>query len=167
MPTYTDREQEALDAHHAYVAQRVRCEQGEAPWSSLQQWFTPDAVFLDPAWGRVEGHEDMTAFFDASMAGLDGWEFPEGWTTADGDRVVSFWWNRVPGEAADGRPLQAPAVSVLHYAGDGRFDYELDVMNMAEVIELLGRSSWRPGDGFRPPGTDPVRDPTPPRLATP
>ncbi len=166
MPTYTEREQEALAAYRAYVAQRSRCERGEAPWSSIADWFTPDAVFIDPAWGRIEGRDEMARFFDWSIVGLDGWSFPEQWTMVYGDRVVSFWWNRVPGQC-DGGPCQAPAFSILHYAGDGLFDYELDLMNVVEVTEVLGKAEWAPGEGFRFPEPDPDRDPTPPRLPSP
>ena len=105
----------------------------------------------------------MARFFDWSIVGLDGWSFPEQWTMVYGDRLVSFWWNRVPGQC-DGGPCQAPAFSILHYAGDGLFDYELDLMNVVEVTEVLGKAEWAPGEGFRFPEPDPDRDPTPPRL---
>jgi hypothetical protein len=58
-------------------------------------------------------------------------------------------------------------VSVLHYAGDGRFDYELDIMNIAEVAELMAATEWTPGEGFAVPPRNPDRNPTPPRLPTP
>ena len=147
MPSYTERELEALDAYRAYVAQRTRCERGEAPWATVADWFTEDAVFIDPAWGRIEGRDEMARFFDWSIVGLDGWEFPEQWTMVDGDRLVSFWWNRVPGPAgdADDSPHQAPAISILHYAGDGLFDYELDLMNIVEITEVLAATAWAPG----------------------
>jgi ketosteroid isomerase-like protein len=167
MPTYTERELEALASYKGYVAQRSKCEQGEAPWSSLGDWFTADAVFVDPAWGRLEGRDEMASFFGWSMVGLEGWDFPEQWTLVEGDRVVTFWWNRVPGTRPDGSPHQAPAVSILHYAGDGRFDYELDIMNIVEVTEVLAAAEWAPGEGFRVPERNPNRDPTPPRLDTP
>jgi ketosteroid isomerase-like protein len=167
MPTYSERELEALDAYRAYVEQRTRCVRGEAPWSTIAEWFTPDAVFIDPGWGRIEGHDEMADFFEWSIKGLEGWDFPEQWTTVDGDRLVSFWWNRIPGTRDDGSPLQAPAFSVLHYAGDGRFDYELDVMNIVEVTELMAATTWSPGEGFRIPEPNPDRNPTPPRLETP
>jgi ketosteroid isomerase-like protein len=167
MPSYDDREREALETYRAYVNQRTRAQRGEVPWSSIGGFFTEDCVFIDPAWGRIEGRAKMADFFDWSIVGLEGWEFPEMWTMADGDRVVSFWWNRLPGADADGRPYQAPALSILHYAGNGKFDYELDLMNVAEVGQVMARSGWAPGKGFRIPDPKPDRDPTPPRLATP
>jgi len=167
MPTYTERELEALESYRRYVEQRAACVRGNAAWSSLGDWFTPDAVFVDPAWGRIEGRDEMAHFFDWSIVGLDDWDFPEQWTMVDGDRLVTFWWNRIPGTHDDGSPLQAPAISILHYAGDGRFDYELDLMNIAEVTELMAATTWSPGEGFRFPEPNPDRNPTPPRLAGP
>ncbi len=167
MAELNERELEALESYRSYVAQRERCVAGEAPWSTIGAWFTEDAVFIDPAWGRVEGRDEIARFFDRSMAGFQGWSFPEEWTMVDGDRLVTYWWNRLPGKRADGSPYQAPAFSVLHYFGDGLFDYELDVMNIAEVGDLLVASSWVPATGMSFPGPHPDRNVTPPRLHTP
>jgi ketosteroid isomerase-like protein len=158
-----DRTEEARAAYRKYVALREQVHRGEANWSVLaDECFTDDAVFVDPAWGREEGREAITRFLDASMAGLDGWEFPEEWTLVDGDRVMSFWWNRVPGTTPDGRPLQVPGVSILRYAGDGRFDYELDVLNMVEVFEVMKASDWEPNRAMNMPPEQPDRNATPP-----
>src|SRR5689334_15927900 len=94
------RETEALEAYRAYVAQRERCVAGEAPWSSISNFFTVDAVFIDPAWGRADGAEEIGRLMDHAMAGLEDWSFPEEWTIVEGDRVVTFWWNRLPGSKA-------------------------------------------------------------------
>jgi ketosteroid isomerase-like protein len=167
MAELNERELEALESYRGYVEQRERCVAGTAPWSAIGRWFTEDAVFIDPAWGRVNGREEITRFLDHSMAGLEGWTFPEQWTMVDGDRVVTYWWNRLPGARADGSPYQAPAFSVLHYAGGGLFDYELDVVNMAEVTDLIIDSAWVPGAGMSAPGPRPDRDVTPRRLGCP
>jgi ketosteroid isomerase-like protein len=160
-----DRSAEARATYARYVEERGRAERGEVAWSALAEaFFTDDAVFVDPAWGRAEGREAIARFFDESMAGLDGWTFPQEFALADGDgeRVVALWWNRLGDAGPDGRPFQAPGVSILHYAGEGRFSYELDILNMAEVIELIGASGWTPPATFNAPPRDPVRDPTPP-----
>ena len=52
---------------------------------------------------------------------------------------------------------------MLHYAGDGRFSYEADLLNMAEVHELLGESRWQPPATMHVPPARPDRDVTPPR----
>ena len=56
---------------------------------------------------------------------------------------------------------------MLHYAGDGLFDYELDLVNMADVYDLIATSGWVPGPGISVPGPNPNRDVTPRRLASP
>ena len=159
-----ERAWEARAAYERYVDARQAVERGERTWSSIaEEFFTEDIVFIDPAWGRTQGRDAVATFMDESMAGLEDWTFPEEWTMSDGDRVVSMWWNRLPGEGPDGRPNQAPGVSVLHYAGDGRFSYEMDVLNMAEVIEIIGNSGWKPPANFNPPPAKPDRNTTPPR----
>ena len=48
--------------------------------------------------------------------------------------------------------------STLVYAGDGKFSYEEDLLNMAHVLEDLAASGWRPGGGFNAPPVHPDRD---------
>lgn len=153
---------EVRAAYERLVELRGQIEQGEQPWSALaEECFTEDAVYIDPAWGRYEGREAITRFMDESMQGLDGWTFPEEWTMVDGDRVVSFWWNRLPGERPDGTPWQAPGVSILDYAGDGRFSRSLDLLNMVEVGEIMGDSGWEPAGPMNLPPRRPDRNPHP------
>ncbi len=159
-----DRTEEARAAYRRFVELREQVQAGTTSWSTIaEQCFTPDVVFVDPAWGRTEGRDAVAAFMDESMAGLDDWTFPEEWTMVDGDRVVTFWWNRLPGNRPDGSPNQAPGVSILHYAGDGRFDHEVDILNMAEVMELITQSGWRPTGRMNAPPEHPNRNTAPPR----
>jgi ketosteroid isomerase-like protein len=157
------RANEARETYARYVATRDRIEGGELPWSALADFFTEDAVFVDPAWGRMEGRAAIAKFMDESMAGLEDWRFPEQWTVAEGDRVVTFWWNRLPGERPDGTPFQAPGISILTYAGDGKFSQEVDLLNMVEVGELFNESGWTPPPTMNMPPRRPIRDISPPR----
>ena len=149
---------EALATYQEMVALRSRIEAGELPWSALGDYFTDNAVYIDSAWGRYEGKEAIVAFMDASMAGLDDWRFPEEWTMADGDRVVSMWWNELPGARADGSRYRVPGLSILRYAGNGKFDYEYDIFNMVQVMEVLAESGWQPTGPMNPPPQQPNRD---------
>jgi ketosteroid isomerase-like protein len=151
-------EAEIRAAYERLVATRDRVEAGELGWSALADFFTEDATFIDPAWGRVEGKAAIREYLEKSMAGLEGWTFPHEWTAVlDGLRLVSGWQNRLPGQRADGTPYQALGVSVLHYAGDGKFCYEEDILNMQHVVELIRESGWKPGPGFTPPPANPPR----------
>lgn len=165
--TDTELEAEARATYERYVEARAAVEAGERTWAELAEFFTDDAVFVDPAWGRTQGREHLAEFMAKSMQGLEDWSFPEGWTMVEGNRIVSFWWNRLGGSRADGSPYQAPGVSIIHYAGDGRFSYELDVLNMAEVHELLAESGWSPPGPMHAPPAQPDRNPTPPRQEQP
>ena len=47
-----------------YLDFRRRMDAGEeTDWSKLSAYFTDDAVYIDPAWGRVEGIDKITEFF--------------------------------------------------------------------------------------------------------
>ena len=80
-------------------------------WSDLAQFFTDDAVFIDPAWGRVEGIDEMKAtVFGDAMVGLEEWKFPIEFYAIDGDNVVIKWKQVLPGARADGRPYEQSGV---------------------------------------------------------
>ena len=149
---------EVRAAVDAYVDVRRRIEAGDSTWLDLAQFFTDDAVYVDPAWGRVEGIEEIRSFFVESMRGLEDWRFPIRFTAIDGDEVVTVWDQVLPGKRHDGRPFSQTGVSLLQYAGDGRFCFEEDLLNMSHVLEDLAASGWRPRQGFVSPPANPNRD---------
>jgi ketosteroid isomerase-like protein len=151
------REREIKEVHERYLETRRRAEQGEVGWEALADFFTEDAVFVDPAWGRVEGRDAIIAFLRDSMAGLEGWTFPQEWQMVEGDRLVTRWMNRLPGQREGGGHFESPGCSVITYAGGGRFSREEDLLNMVHVVELIRESGWKPGRGFTPPPRHPRR----------
>lgn len=152
----TELEAEALATYAAYVAMRERIQAGELPWSALAQFFTDDAVFIDPAWGRVEGIDAITEFLDESMVGLDEWEYPEKWTMVDGDRIVTMFDQIITG--TDGKEYRQAGISTIYYAGDGKFSYEMDLMNMGHINQDLKDAGWAPKGEFNMPPRNPNRD---------
>lgn len=159
MPHPEDEVRATLDA---YVALRARIEAGEATWVDLTAFFTDDAVYIDPAWGRIQGIDEIRSFLVDSMRGLEEWRFPIRLAAVEGDDVVIVWTQVLPGQRTDGQAYAQTGVSVLRYAGDGRFSFEEDLLNMAHVLEDLATSGWRPGPGFMPPPANPDRDITGP-----
>jgi ketosteroid isomerase-like protein len=141
----------------AYVALRARIEAGDATWIDLADYFTEDAVYIDPAWGRIQGLEEIRAFLVDSMRGLEDWRFPIRFTAISGDDVVTVWDQVLPGQREDGQPYRQTGVSMLRYAGHEKFSFEEDLLNMAHVLEDLGASGWRPGPGFTAPPANPIR----------
>jgi ketosteroid isomerase-like protein len=132
----------------AYVALRQAIEAGEATWTDLDRFYTDDAVYIDPAWGRVEGLDAIRAFFEESMRGLEDWRFPIEVAAVDGDEVLVKWRQVLPGGRSQ------TGVSSMRYAGGGRFDHQEDLLNMVHVLEDLQADGWRPPAGFvAPPAT--------------
>lgn len=155
MPGFS--KEEILDTHQRLIDLRGRVVGGERPWGDLADFFTEDGTFVDPAWGRIDGRENIRAFMNESMQGLEGWEFPHEWEAVDGDRLVTGWQNRLPGRRPDGGYWQAPGVSRFRYAGDGLFAFEHDILNMAHVFEIMKESGWKPAGPMKAPPERPVR----------
>ena len=143
---------EVQEAVSRYVERRQQIERGEATWLDLAEFFTDDMVYIDPAWGRVEGIEAVREFLVDGMTGLEDWEFPIEFTAIEGDDVVVKWLQIIPG----GR--RQSGWTRLVYAGDGRFSYDEDTLNMAHVLEDLEAAGWRPLEGFNMPPAQPNRD---------
>jgi ketosteroid isomerase-like protein len=140
-----------------YLEVRERMDRGEGGWTEMAGLFTDDATYIDPAWGRVDGIEAITDFLERSMAGLEDWVFPVEWVAIDGDHVVVKWIQRLPGRRPDGTHYDNSGVSLLTYAGDGRFSRSEDHLNMLHVYEVIAESGWRPGPGFTAPPDHPPR----------
>ena len=123
----------------------------ERPWSDLVEYFTDDAVFIDPAWGRIEGIDELREFLVDSMTGIEEWTFPVDRVWVDGDEGGIKYRQVLPG----GR--QQSGYSTLIYAGGGKFRYEEDILNMAHVLEDLSAISFRPPEGMKFPPAAPDR----------
>jgi len=149
--------EEVRAAYMRYVERRDQVEAGEVGWEALAEFFTKDATFIDPAWGRVTGLDAIRRFLVDSMAGLEDWSFPHEWIMVDGNRIVAKWMNRLPGRRADGSHYEAPGLSIIEYAGGGKFRYEEDLLNMVHVVELMKESGWKPNARVKVPPSPPRR----------
>ena len=152
-------ESEALATYARFVALRNEIDVGKQPWSALADFFTEDAAYIDPAWGRVEGREGIRDFFMRSMEGLTGhgWSTPENWTMAKGHRLVSQW-DQILGHRDDGTPWLVPGLSILYYARDGLFCYSHDMLNMTHIGQTMRAMAWKPPGEIHMPPREPNRD---------
>jgi ketosteroid isomerase-like protein len=157
------RDAEVRATVERYIAVRDDICAGRGTWADLAQFFTDDAVFVDPAWGRVQGLDELRrTVFGEAMVGLESWSFPTDFYAVDGDRVLVKWRQVLPGQRPDGRPYEQSGCSTLIYAGDGKFSYEEDLLNMVHVFEDVKASGFRfPPEMGRPPA-QPDRDFSPP-----
>ena len=149
-------ENEASETYNRFVCLRDDIDLGKRSWSDLADFFTDDAVYIDPAWGRQETREGIRQFFVDSMSGLTGygWSTPERWIMVDGHRVVSQW-DQVLGKRDDGSEWIVPGLSILYYAGDGLFCYSHDYLNMTFIGETLKAMNWPPPAEFNMPPAKP------------
>ena len=148
---------EILETYRRFLNVRNRIEAGELKWPALADFFTIDAVLVDPAWGRIDGRDNIIRFLDKSMAGLEDWSFPHEWEAVEGNFIVAGWENRLPGKRADGTYYQAPGMSRMLYAGNGKFSYSQDLLNMAHVMALVAESGWKPSGDVNLPPQKPLR----------
>ena len=109
-------------------------------------------MFIDPAWGRVEGIEAIREFLLDSMTGIEEWAFPVDGVFVNGDEIIIKYRQVFP----DGR--QQSAYTTLLYAGNGKFRYEEDLLNMVQVYEDLTASGWAPPPEMKMPPRHPNRD---------
>jgi ketosteroid isomerase-like protein len=149
MATYSRKEVEkAVEALHHI---RDKASAGEIGWEAIADMFTEDATYIDPAWGRFKGRDAIRQFLRDSMQGLKDWKFPTEWHVIEGNRVISRFTNRLPGRRADGSYYDVPGVGIMEYAGNGKFSYEEDVINMVHLYEVLQESGWVPGPDMKMP----------------
>ena len=134
-------EDEARETYGRFVAVREEIDEGARSWAELADFFTADAAYIDPAWGRIEGREAIRKFFVDSMVGLTGhgWSTPENWIMVEGPRVVSQW-DQVLGRKEDGSPWLVAGLSILYYAGEGLFCYSHDMLNMTHIGQICGQA---------------------------
>ena len=64
----------------------------------------------------------------------------------------------LPGRRDDGRRYVQSGYSTSVYAGDGKFCYEEDLLNMVHVFEDMKASGFRPPAGMGMPPKQPNRD---------
>lgn len=156
-PHSRDEIQAVVDRYHEL---RRRIDAGLEPkgFGALADFYTDDAVYVDAAWGRIEGKQAIASWLEHSMVGLGAWKFPVEFTAIEGNDVVVKWTQIIPGARADGTPYIQSAYSRLHYAGDGRFRYQEDTYNMVHVLEDLAASGWVPSEPMNLPPEHPDRN---------
>ena len=151
-------EVEAAVRRYVELRQRIDAGDEEQAFGILADLYTDDAVYIDAAWGRLEGRPAIDDWLVESMVGLEDWHFPVEFTAIEGDHVIVKWTQVLPTNRPDGSPYTQSAYSHLIYAGDGKFSYEEDTYNMIHVLEDLKASEWAPTKPMNVPPSNPDRN---------
>jgi ketosteroid isomerase-like protein len=152
-----DEVRATVDRYHEL---RGRIDEGKEPngFGALADFYTDDAVYVDAAWGRIDGKAAIVHWLEHSMVGLGDWQFPVEFTAIEGNDIVVKWTQHIPGTRADGSPFVQSAYSRMRYAGDGKFSYQEDAYNMVHVMEDLASSGWTPTEPMNLPPSTPNRN---------
>jgi hypothetical protein len=112
-------------------------------WEPFVQLFVPDAHYVDPMVGVMHGHEEIRGWVNATLATFPGsaMHFPPSWHLIDEERgrIVCELRN-VMRDAGDGVVHEESNISILTYAGEGRFSSERDVYDSTSFVTLI--HSW-------------------------
>lgn len=109
-------------------------------WEGLADLFAEDGSYSEPYFGEIRGREAIRAFLVKSMSGLEAWTFPIEWTVVDEGRVVSHWWNRLPGKRLDGGYFEFPGISTITYDDEGRIVRQLDFYDRVKVLQVVAEA---------------------------
>lgn len=136
--SWSRAELEKAFAH--YRASVVRAtESGD--WSHFANCFTEDATYVEHALGNMSGREPIREWIVTTMNMFPGSEmpyYPVEWYSVDADKgwVISKVMNRMK-DPGDGSVHETPVITVLKYAGDGKWSYEEDAYNPMNFLVMV------------------------------
>lgn len=122
----------------AYLEHRALHEARQ--WAAIAELFAEDGVYSEPFFGAIAGREAIRAFLVKSMAGLEEWTFPLESITIDAGRVVTHWWNRLPGRRRDGGYFEFRGISTITYDAQGRIADQLDFYDRFQALHVIAEA---------------------------
>lgn len=132
--------EEIEDAFHQY--EQAVTEIGDTwNWSAYADQFTEDATYVEHAMGNMTGREPIREWIVSTMNMFPGSEmphYPVEWYSIDTDKgwVISKVMNRMK-DPGDGSIHETPVITVLKYAGDGKWSYEEDAYNPMNFLVMV------------------------------
>jgi len=115
-------------------------ERGSAnDWSAWADQFTDDALYVEHAMGTFRGREAIRDWITVTMASVSGMTFPVEWHVIDGNRVIMYCWNVFEPLAGMTGDYRFAVITILEYAGDGKWASEEDIYNEKEAEAVLVR----------------------------
>jgi predicted SnoaL-like aldol condensation-catalyzing enzyme len=106
-------------------------------WALLDTCFTEDVTYIEHILGSKKGREAVRAWIKPIMEEYGTMYTAYEWHMIDGNRVVVYMQNRRDNPEPGAPPIDFPGMTVLEYAGDGKFSYQEDVYNMKECERVM------------------------------
>lgn len=102
--------------------------------------FTDDVTYVEHVLGNKHGREEVRAWIKPIMAEYGELYTAYEWHQVGGDgRVVVYMQNRRDNPEPGAPPIDFPGITVLQYAGDGKFSLEEDFWSLPEGTETMKR----------------------------
>ena len=97
------------------------------------QCFTEDVTYIEHILGSKNGREEVRAWIKPTMEDYGEIYTAYEWHMVDDDgRVVVYMQNRRDNPEPGAAPIDFPGMTVLQYAGDGKFSLEEDFWSLPE-----------------------------------
>jgi hypothetical protein len=102
-------------------------------WAAYVDDFTDDVEYVEHAFGTMHGKDEVRAWVVKTMSTFPGrimTGFPIAWKVIDSGtgRIVCEIRNPMP-DPGDGTVFDEPNITILDYAGDGKWSRQEDVYN--------------------------------------
>jgi len=104
--------------------------------------FTDDVTYIEHILGNKDGREAVRAWINSTMEEYGAIYTAYEWHTATPDgRVIVYMQNRRDHPDVTQPPIDFPGITILRYAGDGKFSLEEDFWSLPEGIETAKRAA--------------------------
>ena len=98
--------------------------------------FTEDVTYIEHILGSKDGREAVRAWIKPTMEDYGEIYTAYEWhMVGDDGRVVVYMQNRRDNPEPGGAPIDFPGITVLQYAGDGKFSLEEDFWSLPEATD--------------------------------
>lgn len=95
-------------------------------WRAWPDFFTEDVHYVEHIYGEMRGRATVRAWIEKLMTQNRDVHAVIDWYMIRGRRVVVNMQNRYYNPDPAGAPFDFPGITILEYAGEGRFGYEED-----------------------------------------
>jgi ketosteroid isomerase-like protein len=106
-------------------------------WDAWANLFTEDATYVEHVLGSMHGRDAIKAWIIPIMDKFSELYTAYEWHMVQGDRVVVYMQNRRDHPDGESPPIDFPGITILGYAGDGKWSYEEDYWAGPQAGEAL------------------------------
>ena len=135
---------EEVEAAFETFIQRGVVERDWPAWAAL---FTDDAEYIEHNLGTFQGQPAIHDWIVDAMTPFPNMTFSVDWHVIEGDRVAFYIWNHLPDPEGGDAFHSFPNISLIDYAGDGKWSREEDFYNPNDANRVVG--GWYKAGGSK------------------